>query len=94
MVDPTDVEEAFCCTKSIPGATYNHGIVVQAALAQHAQVSEMLVVGSVDIDAITHCTLNIFSETHKDICLLLEQCLVKTVLKTFQPNGKNRIDKK
>ncbi|XP_020278762.1 exosome complex component MTR3-like [Pseudomyrmex gracilis] len=94
LVDPTDVEEASCCTKRIPGAAYNHGIVVQAALAQHTQVSEMLVVGSVDIDAITHCTSNIFSEIHKDICPLLEQCLVKTVLKTFQPNGKNKMDKK
>ncbi|KAL6440042.1 hypothetical protein ACFW04_002995 [Cataglyphis niger] len=84
LVDPTDTEESFCCTKSVPGTTQNHGIIIQAALPQHGQISEMFVVGSIDIDTIVH-SMDLLSKAHKDICPLLEQCLVKTVFKTFRP---------
>lgn len=91
-MDPTDTEETFCCTKSVPSTVHDHGIIIQAALPQHGQISEMFVVGSVDVDTIEH-SMDLLSEAHKDICPLLEQCLVKTVFKTFRPNIK-KIDTK
>lgn len=91
-MDPTDAEETFCCTKSVSDTTLEHGIIVQAALPQHDQISEMYMVGSIEVDTITNF-MDILNETHKNICLLMEQCLVKTVFKTFRPSDK-RTDKK
>lgn len=88
-MDLTDTEENFCCTKSIPGTAHDHGIIVQAALPQHGQISEMFVMGSVNIDTIVH-SMDLLAEAHKDICPLLEQCLVKTVFKAFHPNIKKK----
>lgn len=92
LVDPTDTEETFCSTKAVPGTTDDHGIIVQAALPQHGQISEMFVIGSIDTDTIEH-SMNLLSEIHKNICPLLEQCLVKTVYRAFHSNSK-KIDKK
>lgn len=86
-MDPTDVEETFCCTKSVPSTVHDHGIIIQAALPQQGQISEMFVTGSIDVDTIVH-SMDLLNEAHKDICSLLEQCLVKTVFKTFHSNIK------
>lgn len=91
LVDPTDTEETFCSTKAAPGTTDNHGIIVQAALPQHGQISEIFMMGSIDIDTVER-SIDLLNNIHKDICPLLEQCLVKTVFK-FRPNNK-RTDKK
>lgn len=88
-MDPTDTEETICCTKFIPGTVDNHGIIIQAALPQHGQISEMFVVGSVDMDTIVH-SVELLNKAHKDICPLLEQCLVKTVFETFHPDIKKK----
>lgn len=85
-MDPTDKEETFCSTKP-PGTAGDHGIIVQAALPQHGQISEMFVIGSIDLDTIER-SLDLLSDIHKDICPILEQCLVKTVFKTFRSNDK------
>ncbi|XP_029173573.1 exosome complex component MTR3-like [Nylanderia fulva] len=87
LVDPTDKEETTCCTKSVSGTVHDHGIIIQAALSQHGQVSEMFVVGSIDTDTIVH-SMDILNKAHKDISPLLEQCLVKTVFKAFRPKIK------
>ncbi|XP_012218596.1 exosome complex component MTR3 [Linepithema humile] len=92
FVDPTDTEETFCCAKSVSNITQEHGIIVQATLPQHGQISEMYMMGSIETNTIAHL-MDILNETHKSICPLMEQCLVKTVFKTFHPNDK-RIDKK
>ncbi|XP_024887612.1 exosome complex component MTR3-like [Temnothorax curvispinosus] len=92
LVDPTDAEENFCSTKAVPGTPDDHGIIVQAALPQHGQISEMFVIGSIDMDTIER-SMDLLNDTHKDICPILEQCLVKTVFKAFRPSGK-RTDKK
>lgn len=91
-MDPTDVEETFCCTKSVSNMTQEHGIIVQAALPQHGQISEMYMMGSIETNTISRF-MDILNETHKNICPLIEQCLVKTVFKTFRPCSK-KIDKK
>lgn len=72
--------------------TDDHGIIVQAALPQHGQISEIFVTGSLDTDVIVR-SMDILSKAHKEVCPLLEQCLVKTVFKTFSLNAK-REDKK
>jgi len=92
LVDPTDTEETFCSTKIAPGTADNHGIIVQAALAQHGQISEMFLIGSIDTDTIER-SMNLLSDLHKDICPILEQNLVKTVFKSFRP-GNKKTDKK
>lgn len=85
LVDPTDAEERSCCSNSVSGR--DHGIIVQAALPQHSQISEMFVVGSFDTDTIVH-SMDLLNTSHKDICPLLEQCLVKTIFKAFHPTQK------
>ncbi|XP_012543661.2 exosome complex component MTR3 [Monomorium pharaonis] len=92
LVDPTDTEETFCFTKAKPGTMDDHGIVVQAALPQHGQISEMFVIGSLDVDTIEH-SMDLLSGVHKDICPLLEQCLVKTIFRTFRSNSEKTDDK-
>ncbi|XP_077280292.1 exosome complex component MTR3 [Temnothorax americanus] len=92
LVDPTDAEETFCSTKAVPGTADDHGIIVQAVLPQHGQISEMFVMGSIDMDTIER-SMDLLNDTQKDICPILEQCLVKTVFKVFRPSGK-RTDKK
>ncbi|XP_018397267.1 PREDICTED: exosome complex component MTR3-like [Cyphomyrmex costatus] len=87
LVDPTDIEETICSTKAAPDATNDHGIVIQAALPQHGQISEMFVIGSINMDTMKY-SMDLSSKIHKDICPLLEQCLVKTVFKTFQSSSK------
>ncbi|EFN80643.1 Exosome complex exonuclease MTR3 [Harpegnathos saltator] len=84
LVDPTDEEESFCCSKTVLDANPDHGIIVQAILSQHNQISEMFVVGSFNTDTIIH-SMDLLSTAHKDICPLLEKCLVKTIFKTFKP---------
>ncbi|XP_011637905.1 exosome complex component MTR3 [Pogonomyrmex barbatus] len=92
LVDPTDTEETFCSTKTEPDTADDHGIIMQAALPQHGQISEIFVVGSVDVNTIEH-SMDLLSKMHKDICPLLEQCLVKTVFKAFRPNNKKTDEK-
>ncbi|EZA58696.1 hypothetical protein DMN91_008791 [Ooceraea biroi] len=89
LVDPTDAEEEFCSTKSSSDASHNHGTIVQAILPQHGQTSEMFVTGNIDVDTIVH-SIDLLSEAHKNICLSVEQCLVKSVFKAFHPNIKKR----
>ncbi|XP_011862792.1 PREDICTED: exosome complex component MTR3-like [Vollenhovia emeryi] len=89
LVDPTETEETFCSTKAVPGTTDDHGIIVQATLPQHGQISEIFVVGSIDIDTIER-SMNLLSSVHNDICPLLEQCLVKTVFKAFRERSNSK----
>jgi len=76
----------FCSTKA--ALDTNHGLIIQAALSQHSQISEMFMIGSIDVEII-QCSMDLFSKIHKDIRPLLEQCLVKTVFKAFRQQ-KNR----
>lgn len=59
---------------------FNHGVITLASLPQHGQISEVFQIGSMDIDSIVHAT-EILTTTNKDICPVLQQCLVKTIMK-------------
>jgi len=80
LLDLTDTEETFCSMISSPGTSHDHGIIVQAMLPQHDQATEIFMIGNIDVDTIVH-SMDLLNEAHKDICLLLEQCLVKNVFK-------------
>jgi hypothetical protein len=80
LLDLTDAEETFCSTISAPGISHDHGIIVQAMLPQHGQTTEIFMTGNIDVDTVVH-SMDLLNEAHKDICLLLEQCLVRNVFK-------------
>ncbi|XP_078042633.1 exosome complex component MTR3 [Augochlora pura] len=80
LVDPTDTEEVLCNTHPDQEDDFNHGIVTLASLPQHGQISEVFLVGNIDTDSVIHTT-DILTEINKDICPVVQQCLVKTIMK-------------
>ncbi|XP_076233548.1 exosome complex component MTR3 [Calliopsis andreniformis] len=80
LMDPTDVEEAICNTKPQNENDFNHGVITLASLPQHGQISEIFQIGSMDTDSIIRAT-EVLTTTNKDICPVLQQCLVKTIMK-------------
>lgn len=81
MLDPTDEEETLgdISSKAFP----NHGIVMQASLPQHSQISEIFLVGNVDLPSING-SIELMNNISKEICPVLEQCLVKSIVKSFK----------
>ncbi|XP_034947589.1 exosome complex component MTR3-like [Chelonus insularis] len=93
FLDPTIEEELLCNT--FPSASYkseNHGIIVQASLPQHSQISELYFVGNIDFNLIKS-TMDILLSTSNDLCLVMQQCLVKSVIKTLKEKEKEKEDK-
>ncbi|XP_016909813.1 exosome complex component MTR3 [Apis cerana] len=80
LMDPTDTEEIICNTQPDNQDDFNHGIITLASLAQHNQVSEVFLIGSIDTNSIIQAT-EILTTVNKDICPVLQQCLVKTIMK-------------
>lgn len=81
LMDPTDAEEAVCSTPVENEAKVeNHGIVMLASLPQHNQISEIFSVGNADVKSIIHAT-ELLNTANNDICPVVQQCLVKTVMK-------------
>lgn len=80
LMDPTDTEEAICNTRPDNQTDFNHGIVTLASLPQHNQITEVLLIGTVDVESVKHAT-EMLTTANKDICPVLEQCLVKTIMK-------------
>ncbi|XP_012257428.2 exosome complex component MTR3 [Athalia rosae] len=84
FVDPTVDEEKLC--SSAPGKSSpskNHGLIMQATLPQHDQVSEFFLVGNIDVTAIKQ-SIETLTAASKNICPLMQQCLVKTVLRALK----------
>lgn len=79
-MDPTDTEEAMCNTQPEDKSDFNHGIITLASLPQHNQISEVFLIGNVDIKCITYAT-EALTTANKDICPVIEQCLVKTIMR-------------
>lgn len=84
LVDPT-LEEEIMCQSAPPESSpsTDHGLITQATLPQHDQVSEFFLVGSVDLDGIKRA-IDTLNRANKDICPIIQQCLVKTVLRAFK----------
>ncbi|KAF3430092.1 hypothetical protein E2986_07214 [Frieseomelitta varia] len=80
LMDPTDTEEGICNTQPDNEDDFNHGIITLASLPQHNQISEVFLIGSIDTNTINQAT-EILTAANKDICPVLQQCLVKTIMK-------------
>ncbi|XP_076298992.1 exosome complex component MTR3 [Lasioglossum baleicum] len=80
LVDPTDTEEVICNTHPEEEDDFNHGTITLASLPQHNQISEVFLVGNIDTDSVMHAT-DVLTVINKDICPVLQQCLVKTIMK-------------
>lgn len=87
LLDPTDTEELFCTrNKSISGS---YGIIMQASLPQHGQISEFFLIGNMNMKHITNA-IEMIKKANKDICPLLQQCLVKSIFKAFNTTNCNK----
>ncbi|XP_003402091.1 exosome complex component MTR3 [Bombus terrestris] len=80
LMDPTDIEEAICNTQPDNQGDFNHGIITLASLPQHNQISEVFLIGSINTNSVVQAT-EILTAANKDICPVLQQCLVKTIMK-------------
>ncbi|XP_046734008.1 exosome complex component MTR3-like isoform X1 [Diprion similis] len=83
FLDLTVEEEILCNsapTKANPSK--NHGLIMQAALPQHDQISEFFLVGSIDVESIKQ-VIETLTVANKNICPVVQQCLVKTVLRAL-----------
>jgi len=90
LLDPTDKEESLC--HSPPPGTMkgtNHGIIMQAALPQHDQIAELYFVGDIDMVSMKPAIESMI-EIGKDICLVLQQCLVKSVMKCLKERDEEK----
>ena len=81
LMDPMDTEETMCNTPTeTKKDNFNQGLITLASLPQHDQISEVFLIGNVDTDSIIRAT-DILTAANEDICPVLQQCLVKTVMK-------------
>ncbi|XP_035726925.1 exosome complex component MTR3-like [Vespa mandarinia] len=87
LLDPTDTEELYCSKNSLISG--NHGIIVQASLPQLEQISEFFLVGNLNMEHITNA-IEVIKQANKDICPLLQQCLVKSVFKVFKEKERKK----
>ncbi|XP_015592139.1 exosome complex component MTR3 [Cephus cinctus] len=83
-LDLTEEEEVIC-SKAPDESTSsrNYGIVIQANLPQHGQISEFFHVGSMDL-ANMKPTVEAITTACKELCPVMQQCLVKSVLKALK----------
>jgi hypothetical protein len=83
IVDPTDKEESLCLSSVKKGKPDNHGIIMQAMLSQHDQISEFFLVGSMDVNFI-NTSMNTLSKISNEIYPILQQSLRKSIIKMIK----------
>ncbi|XP_001606070.1 exosome complex component MTR3 [Nasonia vitripennis] len=83
LLDPTDKEEALCLSVAKQKKLTNHGIIMQAMLLQHDQISEFFLVGSMDVDCVNN-SMELLSKTCSDVHPILQQSLTKLVMKMLK----------
>lgn len=88
-MDPTTEEEALCRCPPKSKETTNHGLVMQASLQQHSQISELHFVGNIDFNTLKSA-MESMSVVSSDLDMVAQQCLVKSVLKTIKQKGDNK----
>lgn len=91
FIDPTIDEEELCLNQT----TYDdndkltkHGLIMQACLPQHEQIAELHFIGDINLNDIKSI-LNNLTDKSKDISLIIQQRLVKSVVDNF--NEKKQI---
>lgn len=84
-MDPTEKEEALCLSslKNKKKNSINHGVIMQAMLLQHDQISEFFFAGSMDTNCLID-SVEILKKASNEIYPLLEDCLTKYVYKMLK----------
>ncbi|XP_011499201.1 PREDICTED: exosome complex component MTR3-like [Ceratosolen solmsi marchali] len=83
IIDPTYKEEALCLKTIKKLKPVNHGIIMQAMLSQHDQISEFFLTGSMDINFV-NSSIDILSKTSNEIYPVLQEALRKSILKMIK----------
>lgn len=65
----------------------NHGIILQASMPQHSQISEFFLVGSLDM-AIIKSQIESLNKAGDDIYPVMQQCLVKSIARFLKQKKK------
>jgi len=83
LLDPTENEESLCMSSIKNNKSVNHGIIMQAMLSPHDQISEFFLVGSMDVNCINSC-VEILKKAGSEIYPILEEVLTKSVMKVLK----------
>lgn len=90
LLDPTLMEESLC-NVAVPKSSSNekeysnHGILILSMLSTHQQVSKFYQTGNLDLKDLNE-SIDILTNTTKDIVSLIKKCLVKSVTKNVKEN--------
>ncbi|KAJ8687857.1 hypothetical protein QAD02_023652 [Eretmocerus hayati] len=90
ILDPTDDEEALCSSCTKKNDPVNHGLIMQAMLSQHDQISEFFFVGNMNVKSINGC-IELLNKAGNDVYPVLQQSLVKSVLKILKRQKKKDV---
>lgn len=82
-MDPTDEEEVLCLSSMQKSKPLDHGIITQAMLPQLDQISELFLVGCMDVTRI-NSSMEILSQTNNEIYPLLQESLQKSILRMLK----------
>ncbi|XP_066587690.1 exosome complex component MTR3 [Prorops nasuta] len=83
MVNPTDEEEMLCLNVDKESENKEHGLVTLASLSQHNQITEIVLKGNMEVSTIVNVSKRL-TEANVEISPVLQQCLVKSVVKAFK----------
>lgn len=87
LLDPTEKEESLCLSTLKKSKAVNHGVIMQAILTQHEQISEFFFVGSMDVQCI-NSTMEAINKRSEEIHSVLQESLTKSVLKMLRKRKK------
>ncbi|XP_058792767.1 exosome complex component MTR3-like isoform X2 [Phymastichus coffea] len=92
ILDPTDQEEQLCMTIMRKNKPVNHGIVMQAMLPQHDQISEFFLIGSMNLKCI-NSSIETLNKAGNEVYPTLQQSLTKSIKKMFKKRKEEDIEK-
>lgn len=61
----------------------NHGIIMQAMLSQHDQISEFFLIGSMDMNRINF-SIETLNKAGNEVYPMLQQSLTKSIMKALK----------
>lgn len=89
LLDPTSKEEKLCQSAQRKKEQTNHGIMMQASLSQHNQIAELYFAGDID-QSVLKPAIEMASKSSEELSLILQQCLVKSVMESLKENKEER----
>ncbi|XP_043482147.1 exosome complex component MTR3-like [Leptopilina heterotoma] len=87
FLDPTSEEETMFLSISRDEIKEekNHGLIVQASMTQHSQITEFFFTGSLDLESMKSQTEKL-NEAEEQIFPIMQQSLIKSVSKSLKKN--------